>query len=174
MTAGTEVTAEMATQPHVVILPFPAKGHSIPVLHFARQLSALGVTITFVNAFDHIEPKDFKQVEGLDKLRVVGLGGLPQPGDEIGPLPMIPASERITQDFEDLLQELRSTPGLAPPVCILCDMFLGWTQVCMCDTSQKMSAPNSTPDTLSATFDCIFRTKRFSLFNPRFKHFSGA
>lgn len=128
---GEKVTPEMATRPHAVIFPFPAKGHSIPVLHFARQLSALGVTVTFVNAFDHIEPKDFKAVEGLDKIRVVGLGGLPQPGDELGPLPMIPASERITKDFEHLLEHLHSTPDLAPPSCILCDMFLGWTQVCM-------------------------------------------
>ena len=127
-------------------LPLPSEGHSIPVLYFARQLSALGVTVTFVNAFDHIEPKDFQAVEGLDTIRVVGLGGLPQPGDELGPLPMIPAVERITEDFEQLLEHLHSTPDLAPPVCILCDMFLGWTQVCILLPSEFVHrSPASVP-----------------------------
>ena len=32
-----------------------------------------------------------------------------------------------------------------------------------------MSAPNSTPDTLSTTFDCIFRSKSLSLLDPMFQ-----
>ena len=81
MTVGAEVSVEMASQPHVVIMPYPSKGHSIPILHFARKLSALGVTITFVNSYEHIKPKDFLSIEGLDKLRVMKIGGprLPDP-----------------------------------------------------------------------------------------------
>ena len=130
MTVGAEVSVEMASQPHVVIMPYPSKGHSIPILHFARKLSALGVTITFVNSYEHIKPKDFLSIEGLDKLRVMKIGGPVLPGDEIArPLPMVDASERIIQDFEELVGILICTPGLPRPACLLCDMFLGWTQV---------------------------------------------
>lgn len=132
MTLGAEVSVEMASQPHVVIMPYPSKGHSIPVLDFARKLSALPVTITFVNSYEHIKPKDFQSLEGLEKLRVMKIGGPILPGDEIArPLPMVDASERIIQDFEELVEKLISTPGLPRPACLLCDMFLGWTQVYM-------------------------------------------
>lgn len=129
---------EMASQPHVVVMPFPSKGHSTPFLHFAAKLTALGVTITFVNSYEHVQPQDFQSIGGLEQMKVVKIGGPVLPGDDIAkPLPMMAASERITQDLEDLLEKLVYTPGLPRPAALICDVFFGWTQ----DVADKFKIP---------------------------------
>lgn len=40
--------------PHVVMVPLTAPGHASPFLHFANQLAASGITVTFVSSDKHI------------------------------------------------------------------------------------------------------------------------
>jgi hypothetical protein len=107
---------------HAVVLPYPAKGHSIPLLHFAERLDAMGVTVTFVNAFNHLSEEVFRSLIGLEhaSMRVVALGDSSvQPGG--GTLPYLRHVESLEAEAELLLESLFD--------CIVTDMFLGWTQV---------------------------------------------
>lgn len=115
---------------HAVVLPYPARGHSIPLLHFAKRLHAMGVTVTFVNVFNHLSKEVFRSLEGLDltALRVVPLGDCSlEPGG--GSLPYIRHTESLEPEAELLLESLFAQDPESPPACIISDMFLGWTQV---------------------------------------------
>lgn len=116
---------------HVVVLPYPAKGHSIPLLHFAKRLHSMGVMVTFVNTFSHLAREHFRTLEGLDRstMRVVPLGVPPREGEGTSSLPFIHHVNELVADSELLVEGLFSQPGDAPPACIVSDMFLGWTQV---------------------------------------------
>ena len=115
---------------HAVVLPYPARGHSIPLLHFAERLHAMGVTVTFVNAFNHLSEEVFRSLKGLEhtSMRVVPLGDSSvQPGS--GTLPYLMHVESLEPEAELLLESLFAQDPECPPDCIVSDMFLGWTQV---------------------------------------------
>jgi hypothetical protein len=40
--------------PHIVMVPISAPGHAMPFHHFAKQLAACGITVTFVSSDKHI------------------------------------------------------------------------------------------------------------------------
>ncbi|GLU10215.1 hypothetical protein SLE2022_270350 [Rubroshorea leprosula] len=53
-------------QPHVLVVTFPAQGHTNPALQFAKRLINLGVRVTFmtsISAINHINKSSL--VEGL-------------------------------------------------------------------------------------------------------------
>lgn len=115
---------------HAVVLPYPAKGHSIPLLHFAERLRAMGVTVTFVNVFNHLSEEVFRSLKGVEhtSMRVVPLGDSSvQPGG--GSLPYVKHIESMEPEAELLLESLFAQDPELPPDCIVSDMFLGWTQV---------------------------------------------
>ncbi|KAG0629975.1 hypothetical protein M758_1G143900 [Ceratodon purpureus] len=45
---------ESIPPPHVVMVPMSAPGHAMPFVHFAKQLAACGITITYVSSDKHI------------------------------------------------------------------------------------------------------------------------
>lgn len=114
---------------HMVVLPYPAKGHSIPLLHFAKRLHSLGITVTFFNTFNHMTDEHFRTLDGLDSsMRVVSLGTTPQEGEGKGSLPYVNHVNDLVGETEDLMQKLIVENPSAPPASIISDMFLGWTQ----------------------------------------------
>lgn len=115
---------------HAVVLPYPARGHSIPLLHFAERLQAMGVAVTFVNAFNDLSEEVFRSLKGLQhaSMRVVPLGDSSvQPGGAW--LPYLMHTESLQPEAELLLESLFAQDPECPPDCIVTDMFLGWTQV---------------------------------------------
>lgn len=118
-------------QLHAVVLPYPAKGHSIPLLHFAKRLHSMDVVVTFVNTFNHLSREHFGTLDGLDdsSMRVVPLGVSPPEGEGSGSLPYVEHVHELVTDAEVMVAELFAANEGAPPACIVSDMFLGWTQV---------------------------------------------
>jgi len=118
-------------QLHAVVLPYPAKGHSIPLLHFAKRLHSMDVVVTFVNTFNHLSKEHFRTLDGLggSSMRVVPLGVTPPEGEGHQSLPYVEHVNELVTDAEVMVAELFAKNEDAPPACIISDMFLGWTQV---------------------------------------------
>ncbi|CAK9213508.1 unnamed protein product [Sphagnum troendelagicum] len=139
---------------HVIILPYPARGHSIPLLHFAKHLHSLGVTVTYVNVFNHLSKDVFDTVdinateeeeeeEKVDQdhsnrnrsksrrrsIRVVQLGVPPVQTKAVRSLPYVREVGTLVEATEEMMEKLFAENQAAPPACLVSDMFLGWTQL---------------------------------------------
>ncbi|XP_073139970.1 UDP-glycosyltransferase 89B2 [Henckelia pumila] len=118
---------------HILVFPYPAQGHMIPLLDFTHHLATRGLTITIL-----VTPKNLPQLNQLlsDHPTAVTPLVLPFP-----PHPLIPPGVENTVDLpaggfrtmlcamgrlhDPLLHWFRS--HASPPVAIVSDMFLGWT-----------------------------------------------
>ncbi|CAN5963980.1 unnamed protein product, partial [Sphagnum jensenii] len=142
---------------HVIILPYPARGHSIPLLHFAKHLHSLGVTVTYVNVFNHLskdvfdmvdinateEEEEEEEEEKVDQdhsnrnrsksrrrsIRVVQLGVPPVQTKPVRSLPYVREVDTLVEATEEMMEKLFAENQAAPPACLVSDMFLGWTQL---------------------------------------------
>ncbi|CAN8234953.1 unnamed protein product [Cochlearia groenlandica] len=124
------------TKTHVLIFPFPAQGHMIPLLDFTHRLALRGgssLTITVL-----VTPKNLPFLAPLLSAGInIETLILPFP-----PHPSIPSGVENVQDLPPsafptmihalgdlhapLLSWIASHPS--PPVAIVSDFFLGWTQ----------------------------------------------
>ncbi|XP_058115166.1 flavonol 3-O-glucosyltransferase UGT89B1-like [Magnolia sinica] len=118
---------------HVLVFPHPAQGHMIPLLDHAHQLSARGLSITVL-----VTPKNLPILDPL-------LSKSPSIQTLIFPLPSHPTIPPGVENLKDLpptsstaaivraLSELRNPiihwfrSHPSPPVAIISDFFLGWT-----------------------------------------------
>jgi hydroquinone glucosyltransferase len=156
---------------HVIILPYPARGHSIPLLHFAKHLHSLGVTVTYVNVFNHLSKDVFDTVdinateeeeEGEEKvdqdhsnrnrsksrrrsIRVVQLGVPPVQTKAVRSLPYVREVGTLVEATEEMMEKLFAENQAAPPACLVSDMFLGWTQASKKALSTLHSPTRITP-----------------------------
>ncbi|MCL7034981.1 hypothetical protein MKW94_013115 [Papaver nudicaule] len=123
---------------HILIFPYPAQGHMLPILDFAHQLSLHDFTITIV-----VTPKNLPSLNPLlTKSPSIKTLVLPFPGH-----PSIPQGIENAQDLspeliptmmltmtklhDPLLRWFKSHPS--PPVAIISDFFLGWTYHLACE-----------------------------------------
>ncbi|XP_008794406.1 UDP-glycosyltransferase 73B4-like [Phoenix dactylifera] len=142
-TATSATSAGMAAQEterdHVVIFPFMAKGHTIPLLHLAAALSARGLRVTLVTT-----PANSPFIRRhLPTCRHPAVAILTLPFPHLHPLPpgvestdvlpsldLYPAFLRATgllrRPFHHLLVRLLGEAA-RPPLCLISDFFLGWT-----------------------------------------------
>ncbi|KAJ6854326.1 UDP-glycosyltransferase 89B2 [Iris pallida] len=124
-------------KPHVLIIPFPAQGHLLPLLDLARHLSTVdALTITVAAT-----PKNLPLLSPL-------LSTCPSVQPLLLPFPSHPSLPPGVENTKDLPPSLRSfrlfmanfanlrspllhwatSPSLAhPPTSIISDFFLGWT-----------------------------------------------
>lgn len=128
-----------STKTHVLIFPFPAQGHMIPLLDFTHRLALRGgsaLTITVL-----VTPKNLPFLSPLLSATTTGVNIktliLPFPSH-----PSIPSGVENVQDLPpsafpsmihalgDLHAPLHSwiTSHPSPPLVIVSDFFLGWTQ----------------------------------------------
>ncbi|XP_010261336.1 PREDICTED: UDP-glycosyltransferase 89B2-like [Nelumbo nucifera] len=122
---------------HILIFPYPAQGHMLPLLDFTHQLAARGLTITIL-----VTPKNVPILSPLlSKYPSIQTLVLPLP-----PHPSIPAGVENVKDlpftsftalycalgklYDPILHWFRSQPS--PPVAIISDFFLGWTHHLAC------------------------------------------
>ncbi|KAF3617688.1 UDP-glycosyltransferase 73C3 [Capsicum annuum] len=135
-------------QPHFVLLPFMAQGHTIPMIDIARLLAQRGVIITILTT--HLNANRFKKVvdraiEAGLKIQVVHLYfpslevGLPEGCENFDMLPSMDfalkffdATDRLQPQVEEVLQELKPSPS-----CIISDMCFPWTT----NVAQKFNIP---------------------------------
>lgn len=127
---------------HVVMFPFMAQGHIIPFLELARLLAKrTGFTITIVNTplnIKRLRPEIDSTGDGLD-IRLAELPfsaadhGLPPQTENTDSLPyhliirLMEASDHLEPHFESLISRISQEDGGRLPLCIISDMFLGWT-----------------------------------------------
>jgi hydroquinone glucosyltransferase len=157
---------------HAIILPYPARGHSIPLLHFAKHLHSLGVTVTYVNVFNHLskdvfdmldvnateeeeeeeEEKDDQDHSNRNRskssrrsIRVVQLGVPPVQTKAVKNLPYVREVDTLVEATEEMMEKLFAENEAAPPACLVSDMFLGWTQASKKPLSTLHSPTRITP-----------------------------
>ncbi|CAL5362437.1 unnamed protein product [Camellia sinensis] len=130
---------------HVLVFPFPAQGHMIPLLDLTHQLASRGLTITIL-----ITSKNLSLLNPLlSKNPTIQTLILPFPAhpsipsgvENVKDMPpngfraMIPAMGEL---YNPLLNWFQNHPS--PPVAIISDMFLGWTHHLACQLSIRRLA----------------------------------
>jgi len=127
---------------HVVMFPFMGQGHIIPFLELAKLLAKrTGFAITIANTplnIRSLRPKIESAGAGLD-IRLAELPfssaahGLPPQTENTDSLPrhlfllLLEASEHLEPHFERLIRRISQEEGGRLPLCIISDMFSGWT-----------------------------------------------
>lgn len=111
----------METRIHLLVLPYPARGHDLAALQLARKFVPYGVRITVANIFSNMSAEllDICKAEGL---AVKNLGIRPDPSGSRN-LPFLGHIESVQGETEGFVSSL--SPSVT---CILSDIFLGWTQ----------------------------------------------
>ncbi|KAK4345620.1 hypothetical protein RND71_035796 [Anisodus tanguticus] len=125
-------------QPHFVLFPFMAQGHTIPMIDIARLLAQRGVIITILTT--HLNATRFNRViaraiEAGLKIQVAHLYfpslevGLPEGCENFDMLPSMDfglkffdATQRLQPQVEEMLHQLKPSPS-----CIISDMCFPWT-----------------------------------------------
>lgn len=125
-----------SAQPHVVIFPFMAQGHIIPLLDLSKALSRRSSRVTIITTpsnvssilhyiskhpLIHLIEIPFPVVQGLPKgcentahLRSMDLY-----------LPFLQATKQLQEPFHGVLHQMSQDGTL--PICVISDFFLGWT-----------------------------------------------
>ncbi|GJX85711.1 UDP-glycosyltransferase 90A1-like protein [Tanacetum coccineum] len=127
---------------HVVLFPFMAKGHTIPIMQLARMLLSRNATVTlFTNPANHpyistslsdtpttIISIPFPEISGvpfgvesIDKLPSMSLF-----------LPFVTSTKLMKSDFEQAVQSLKK-----PVTFMVTDGFFGWTV----ESAKKLNIP---------------------------------
>lgn len=138
---------------HILVFPFPAQGHMLPLLDLTHQLLLRGLTITIL-----VTPKNLPILDSLlsthssSSLQTLVL---PFPDH-----PLVPSGVENVKDIgnsgnvliisalakltEQIIQWIKAHDS--PPVAILFDSFLGWTyqlglpRICFHSTAAIMSS----------------------------------
>ncbi|CAK9146760.1 unnamed protein product [Ilex paraguariensis] len=129
------------TKGNIVMFPFMAQGHIIPFLALALKLEQeKGYTITFVNT-----PLNIKKLQHSlpqnSSIRLLEIPynstdhGLPPNSESTETLPLflmfqfIESSTSLKPAFTKLISNLVKEQHGHPPLCIISDMFFGWSAV---------------------------------------------
>ncbi|CDY62770.1 BnaC04g44310D [Brassica napus] len=102
------------TRPHIMVFPFPAQGHLLPLLDLTHQLCLRGVNVSVI-----ITPQNLQHLSPL--LSAHPSSNVKDLGNS-GSLPIM-ASLRQLRDPITLWFRSHQTP----PVALVSDFFLGWT-----------------------------------------------
>ncbi|KAF8720706.1 hypothetical protein HU200_023608 [Digitaria exilis] len=149
--------APLSASDHVVIFPFMAKGHTLPLLHFATALSlhhdALRVTLITTPANRAFAHRRLPESVDLVELPFPSLPPLPAGVESTDALPcasmystFLHATALLREPFADFLAslphanfshvnararsmelELATSPSASPPLVLVSDFFLGFT-----------------------------------------------
>ncbi|OVA15426.1 UDP-glucuronosyl/UDP-glucosyltransferase [Macleaya cordata] len=128
---------------HVLVFPYPAQGHMIPLLDLTHQLAVRGLTITILTT-----PKNLPLLNPLLSKNPSNIQTLILPFPN-NPNPTIPRGVENVKDlppnsfgavmramgelYNPILHWFKSHPS--PPVAIISDFFLGWTHHLACHLS---------------------------------------
>lgn len=125
----TTIQRKMAN-PHVLVVPYPAQGHVIPLLELSRCLVKHGVKVTFVNTeLIHMQMKEALAMEDDTGSKIhqvfitVGLESLEHRNNS-GKL--TEAILRVLpRKLEELIEQINGSNG-ERITCVLVDQALGW------------------------------------------------
>ncbi|XP_024190386.1 UDP-glucose flavonoid 3-O-glucosyltransferase 7 [Rosa chinensis] len=134
---------------HVVIFPFMAQGHTLPLLDISKALSFRGLKVTIITTplnapFIHSKVSDRISSISVSVIPFRIVPDLPQGCENTANLPsvwldilasFITATKNMKQHFEALLKEMVETGSR--PICVISDFFLSWTL----DTCRSFNIP---------------------------------
>ncbi|KAK6117421.1 hypothetical protein DH2020_048830 [Rehmannia glutinosa] len=119
-------------KPHVIVVPYPAQGHVIPMLELSQWLVKHGIKVTFVNTeFNH--ERVVKSLSDLDNVRqVVNMVSIPdglEPWEDRNDLGKL--SEAIFRVMPGELESLIIEKNINGKegdkiVCVIADGSMGW------------------------------------------------
>ncbi|PON76427.1 UDP-glucuronosyl/UDP-glucosyltransferase [Parasponia andersonii] len=126
-----------STVPQVVIFPFMAQGHTLPLLDLSKALSSKQINVTIITT-----PSNAKSIlDHVSKHPNIRLIELPFPTSDSVPrgcentsqlpsmeyhAPFLMATKRLRNPFEQVLNDMKESQCL--PLCVVSDFFLGFTQ----------------------------------------------
>ncbi|MCO5557753.1 hypothetical protein L7F22_011324 [Adiantum nelumboides] len=119
--------------PHVVVLPFPAQGHTNPALSIARFLAANGISVTLVHASSSLLPQTNSTPasngnhDAPAEASPMRHETIPSGFDHSKPLStetLMASIDAMGSAFNEVLQKLMLEDNA--PVCLLLDSFFGW------------------------------------------------
>ncbi|KAA8541098.1 hypothetical protein F0562_025061 [Nyssa sinensis] len=109
---------------HVLLYPFPAPGHIIPLLDFTHLLLTRGLTVTVLVTPSHLSL--LHPLLSTHPSSSIQTLVLEPPDASTSSLSRVAANIRSTSElYNPILQWFQSHPS--PPVAIISDFFLGWT-----------------------------------------------
>ncbi|KAF8398715.1 hypothetical protein HHK36_014572 [Tetracentron sinense] len=137
--------ASPTSVPHVVIFPFMAQGHTLPLVDLSRILARRGLKVTIITTpanASSILPQIVKHSNiHLTEIPFTPVDGLPEGCENTTHLPsmrllatFIKATEGLQQGFELILRDMcQAEPeSESRPICVISSFFLGWTlQTCL-------------------------------------------
>lgn len=121
---------------HVVIFPFMAQGHTLPLLDLSKALSHRDIKVTIIttasNAISIAQSTADHPLISIAEIPFPAIHGLPKgcenttqlPSMEFF-LPFLQATKQLQKPFEQVLENMSQSNDL--PICVVSDFFLGWT-----------------------------------------------
>ncbi|KAB5553459.1 hypothetical protein DKX38_010770 [Salix brachista] len=121
---------------HVVIFPFMAQGHTLPLLDLSKALSRRQIKVTIIttpsNAKSIAKAVPHHPAIHLNEIPFPAVDGLPEGCENTSQLPsmefflpFLRATKQLQKPFEQVLETM--VKSNAPPLCVISDFFLGFT-----------------------------------------------
>ncbi|KAH7835078.1 hypothetical protein Vadar_022660 [Vaccinium darrowii] len=128
--------ASQLRKPHVVIFPFMAQGHTLPLVDLSKALSQRQIKVTIVTTPSNSSSisKCITNYPSISLLQIPfpSIPGLPKGCENTTQLPsmelfltFLQATKHLQKPFERVLHQMSESGSL--PICVVSDFFLGWT-----------------------------------------------
>jgi hypothetical protein len=120
----------------VVIFPFMAQGHTLPLLDLSKALSLQQIKVSIITTPSNANSIT-KNIANYPFINVIEIpfptiDGLPQGCENASQLPsmefygpFLHATKQLQEPFDHVLQTMLESE--TPPLCVISDFFLGWT-----------------------------------------------
>ncbi|KAJ9693490.1 hypothetical protein PVL29_012320 [Vitis rotundifolia] len=140
---------------HVVVFPFMAQGHTLPMLDLSKLLAQCGIKVTIINT-----PENFSGIHSkVPKNPEISISIIPFPRVEGTTrnlhAPFIEAIKKLKEPFEEILRGMFEAG--CPPIGVISDFFLGWTL----DSCNSFGIPRIVTYGMSALSQAILITSGF-------------
>ncbi|KAI3452224.1 hypothetical protein Pfo_008889 [Paulownia fortunei] len=117
-------------KPHVIVVPYPAQGHVIPMLELSQWLVKQGVEVTFVNTeFNHERVvKSLSESDNIQELvTMVSIPDGVEPWEDRNDLgKLTEAIFRVMPgELEALIEKINGKEG-GKIICVIADWTMGW------------------------------------------------
>ena len=124
----------MGSQPHVLVMPFPAQDHVAPLMKLSHQIVDHGIKVTFVTT-EFINARLTTTMPANSSIRLVSLpDGLEPEDDQIDTLKMINSFQETKPDhFKDLIEKINESAD-DRIICVIADVTVAWAF----DIAEKM------------------------------------
>ncbi|XP_050256101.1 UDP-glycosyltransferase 83A1-like [Quercus robur] len=124
----------MGSQPHVLVIPFPAQGHVAPLMKLSHQIVDHGIKVTFVTT-EFINARLTTKMPANSPIRLVSLPDGLEPGDDqIDTLKLINSFQETKSDhFKDLIEKINESTD-DRIIYVIADVTVAWAF----DVAEKM------------------------------------